>query len=248
MTPPAYGDGELVRRLDGSDLADAPDEVPVVPAATVVLLRDGSDGPEVLLLRRDRDLAFAGGRWVFPGGRVDPSDREVAGPDAAEEDVARAAAIRETEEEAGLVVGPEAMHAFSHWTTPPGPTRRYATWFFLAEAPAGAEVEIDDLEIVAHRWMRPADALDAKHAGEIDLTPPTFVTLTWLQRFGSVAEAVDAAEAAGVERFASNIVVDAARVCALYEGDAGYETGEVDADGPRHRLWLTDPWRYERTV
>ena len=96
--------------------------------------------------------------------------------------------------------------------------------------------------------MRPTDALAAKHDGEIDLTPPTFVTLTWLERFHSVAEAVVAAEAAGVEHFASNIVVDADRVCAIYEGDAGYGTGDVDAEGPRHRLWLTEPWTYERTI
>ena len=43
-----------------------------IPAATVVLLRDGADGVETLMLRRDVNLAFAGGAWVFPGGRLDP--------------------------------------------------------------------------------------------------------------------------------------------------------------------------------
>lgn len=234
-------------RVDGSDLADDADAVPVVPAATVVLLRDGDDDVEVLLLRRDRDLAFAGGRWVFPGGRVDPGDRQRAGDGASDEVVARVAAVREAEEEAGLALDRETFVAFAHWTTPPGPTRRFATWFFLAPAPDGP-VRIDDLEIVAHRWMTPDAALQAKHAGDIDLTPPTFVTLGWLSRFASVAEAVAAARASGIERYASNIVVDADRVAALYEGDAGYETGDVHAEGPRHRLWLTDPWRYERTV
>ena len=42
-----------------------------VPAATVIVLRDGPDGPEALMLKRDRDLSFAGGMWVFPGGRID---------------------------------------------------------------------------------------------------------------------------------------------------------------------------------
>ena len=45
-----------------------------MPAATVVLLRDTPDGVETLMLRRDTELAFAGGAWVFPGGRIDPED------------------------------------------------------------------------------------------------------------------------------------------------------------------------------
>ena len=43
-------------------------------AATVVLLRPGSSGPEVYLLRRQTSMAFAGGMCVFPGGGVDPRD------------------------------------------------------------------------------------------------------------------------------------------------------------------------------
>ena len=53
------------RRRSGVDAA---------PAATVVLLRDGDDGLEVLLARRSSKLAFHGGAWVFPGGRIDPDD------------------------------------------------------------------------------------------------------------------------------------------------------------------------------
>ena len=46
------------------------------PAATVVLIRDGEQGLEVLLARRSSQLAFHGGAWVFPGGLVDRGDRE----------------------------------------------------------------------------------------------------------------------------------------------------------------------------
>lgn len=55
-------------------------EVPAVarPAATVVLVREGADGPEVLLLRRNRATGFVPGAWVFPGGRVDAADGEDA--------------------------------------------------------------------------------------------------------------------------------------------------------------------------
>ena len=91
-------------------------------AATVVLMRDGIDGPEVYLLRRQASMAFAAGMCVFPGGGVDPRDFDAtiawAGPSAAQwaaqlgtdEATARAlvcAAVRETFEESGvLLAGP----------------------------------------------------------------------------------------------------------------------------------------------
>ena len=49
-----------------------------MPAATLVLLRDAAASPEVLLLRRSRATRFAPGFYVFPGGRVDPSDGDGA--------------------------------------------------------------------------------------------------------------------------------------------------------------------------
>ncbi|MFC8718699.1 NUDIX hydrolase [Kitasatospora sp. NPDC057198] len=98
--------------------------VPPRPSATVVLLREGAAGPEVYLLRRRATMAFAGGMYAYPGGGVDPRDREVrppwAGPSPAEwagrlgvdEPTACAvlcAAVRETFEEAGvLLAGPDA--------------------------------------------------------------------------------------------------------------------------------------------
>jgi 8-oxo-dGTP pyrophosphatase MutT (NUDIX family) len=53
---------------------DAAREVPVRPAATVMLLRDGPSGLEVFMLRRATSASFAGGAYVFPGGRVDDAD------------------------------------------------------------------------------------------------------------------------------------------------------------------------------
>jgi 8-oxo-dGTP pyrophosphatase MutT (NUDIX family) len=95
------------------------------PAATVVLLRDGRDGLEAYLQRRPRAMGFAGGLWVFPGGRVDDADRDPAvdarwaGPPPAAWaerlglplDDARGhvvAACRETLEEAGLLLADPA--------------------------------------------------------------------------------------------------------------------------------------------
>lgn len=51
-----------------------PATVPVRPAATVMLVRDADEGLEVFMLRRTLNAAFAGGMYVFPGGRVDLAD------------------------------------------------------------------------------------------------------------------------------------------------------------------------------
>jgi 8-oxo-dGTP pyrophosphatase MutT (NUDIX family) len=83
------------------------------PAATVVVFRRDPDGgpPQILLLERSGTMAFAGGATVFPGGAVDAADRILAAtlgeavlldPDDA---AARVAAVRETLEESGLVIG-----------------------------------------------------------------------------------------------------------------------------------------------
>lgn len=50
------------------------DDIPIRPAATVMLIRDGDDGIEVFMLRRTTAAAFAAGLFVFPGGRVDDVD------------------------------------------------------------------------------------------------------------------------------------------------------------------------------
>ncbi|NYZ17778.1 NUDIX domain-containing protein [Azospirillum sp. RWY-5-1] len=78
------------------------------PAATVILLRDGADGPEVYVIRRHDALAFAGGATVFPGGRIDPADGDPAWadlcPGTGDDHASRIAAIRETFEECGLLL------------------------------------------------------------------------------------------------------------------------------------------------
>lgn len=106
-------------------VTDRPVEAPAVPrdAATVVLVRDAAAGVEAYLMRRQESMAFAAGMYVFPGGGVDPRDRDAsvdwAGPDVdawaerfgCDRPTARAlvcAAVRETFEEAGvLLAGPD---------------------------------------------------------------------------------------------------------------------------------------------
>lgn len=87
----------------------APKTKAEIEAATLVVFRcAGASGPpELLMVVRSHEMAFAGGMAVFPGGRVDPADRELASklaPDLDPVEAAhRVAAIRETIEETGLV-------------------------------------------------------------------------------------------------------------------------------------------------
>jgi 8-oxo-dGTP pyrophosphatase MutT (NUDIX family) len=83
------------------------------PAATVLLLRDGLDGVEVFMVVRHHAIDFAAGALVFPGGRVEEADHEVAArpedcpnPDGLDVDAMafRIAAIRETFEECGVLL------------------------------------------------------------------------------------------------------------------------------------------------
>jgi len=221
-----------------------PSQAPPLAAATVILVRDAEGGLEALMLRRNSKIAF-GGMWVFPGGKVDPADR--AGVDPADAlACARRAAVREAVEEASLAVAEESLVPFSHWTPPPIAPVRFATWFFLARAPSG-QVTIDQGEIHEHVWLRPAEVLRRRDAGEVELAPPTFVTLHELARSPDVEHALALARTREPERFETRIAKGERGIAALWHGDAGYEAGDASAAGPRHRLWMLEGgWLYER--
>ena len=75
-----------------------------IPAATIILVRERSGGPpELLMVERAGSMAFAAGAYVFPGGRIDEADRQLA--ERAGIDAAAVAAIRETLEETAVPVG-----------------------------------------------------------------------------------------------------------------------------------------------
>ena len=173
---------------------------PLLPAATVALLRQGPAGVETLIMRRNPNLRVMGGMWVFPGGRVDAADH-AGGTDAGRPDdtyaAARKAAVREAHEEAGLRVDPQSLVPLSHWIPPPDFPHQLATWFFLAPAPPGA-VRVDGGEIAEHVWLSPTEAI-RRHteAGGSLFLPPTYVTLSNLLPFPTVTDALAAAREAG---------------------------------------------------
>jgi 8-oxo-dGTP pyrophosphatase MutT (NUDIX family) len=183
--------------------------------------------------------------WVFPGGRIEPADTDPTAPDNLEA-AARRAAAREAGEEAALAVDPSTLVWFSHWTPPPITIKRYATWFFAAPAPPGTVV-VDGDEATDHVWVRPAEALAKRNALEIELSPPTWITLEQLAPFATTTDVLAALAARPAEYFATRFSVVDDGAVALYAGDAGYETSDASLPGARHRLWmLSSGWRYER--
>jgi len=232
---------------------------PPVLAATVILLRDRSGGAtgdpgdaadsrlEILMLKRNSKIAF-GGMWVFPGGRLDPEDWQ--GVDEGDElGASRRAAEREALEECGLAVDPAAMHPFSHWTPPKTTPRRFLTWFFAARAGSG-EVEIDHGEIHESDWMSPIDALRRRDAGEIEIAPPTFVSLSELTVYRDVDHALSSIQQRQPERFQTVIGLSEHGPVAMWHGDSGYDAGDPSATAPHHRLTMkkSAPWLYVRTT
>lgn len=223
-------------------------EVRIDLAATVIILRTARERLEVLLMRRSSKLAFHGGAWVFPGGKVDAADAQAASDPDDGLSTARHAAVRETQEEAGLTVDAARLVVVSHWTTPLGRPRRFSTWFFAVDVESAAEVVVDGGEIREHRWMRPADALAARARGELELPAPTFVTLSLLQDFASAEDALAYYRAHEPPTYLPKLHLHPDGELTLYHGDAAYEEGDLERVGPRHRLhMLRSGWRYERS-
>ena len=248
-----------------------------VPAATVVLLRPGPDGPEVLLTHRPTTMAFAADLHVFPGGRVDPGDADprLAGRSALSPDGAAAAlggnlspaaghaafvaAIREVLEEAGVAarrrgstggrprggaarpprgetgmaqvaddldlrLRTDLLVPIGHWTTPPIMPRRFDTWFFAAELPAGAEPTFAADEVLSGRWLTPTAALESMANGDIAMWPPTAATLQQLAHAAGLTEVRERI----VLRRASppRVVVERPGLTRIVVGEAGGVPGQ----------------------
>jgi 8-oxo-dGTP pyrophosphatase MutT (NUDIX family) len=201
-------------------------------AASVIVLRGGDEALEVLLLRRNPATRFMGGAWVFPGGAVDVCDvaegerDEGASRLAGETDLDwshRVAAIREVEEEAGLLLpDPAALVKFSRWITPPQITIRFDTHFFLAPAPDGQEPRADGREMVALGWHTPPGALSAHRRGELDLVFPTIKHLEQLAGFGSATELLEWATGREVVAVEPHVQITGETARVVLPGEPGY--------------------------
>lgn len=145
-------------------------------AATLILVRRDAKEPRILMGKRHAGMAFQPNKYVFPGGRIDPADQRIAAGGDLRPEVLRKtaigiaparargpalAAIRETFEEAGVLVGMRSekiprtrAHAWSRFfahgvvpelekldfigraITPPNRTRRFDARFFMADGEA----------------------------------------------------------------------------------------------------------------
>ncbi len=193
------------------------DVTPPRLAASVIVLRGGDEGLEVLLVQRNPASRFMGGAWVFPGGSVDAVDGEG-------QDGLRAAAMREAEEEAGIVLSdPEELLPYSRWITPKLVKIRFDTWFFVAHAPAGASPQVDGSECVAWRWHTPQDALAAHAAEQLMLVFPTIKHLEQLGTFANASALVAHARSREVQPVEPRVVLEGEVARVLLPGDPGYD-------------------------
>ena len=117
---------------------------------------------------------------------------------------------------------PERLVPQSRWITPPGEARRFDTWVFLAQVPAGQTPSPDGGETSAGRWVAPADALARAEAGEMILAPPTSRTLEHLLPFRSVVEALEAARRVAPATYAPMPVRTPDGDCMVLPGDPLY--------------------------
>ena len=167
----------------------------VRPAATVILWRNGSDGPQVLMGQRGEGAVFMPSKFVFPGGRVDPEDHAAARPGFLSSDCARrlmlmvpndapaaevlvAAALRELTEATGLNLASmehPSLRFIFRAITPPGRTRRFDARFLLAHADSlggdGNDFAAASGELQHLRWLPlpEARALDLPFITEVVL-------------------------------------------------------------------------------
>ena len=151
---------------------------PVRPrdAASLVLLRDGKSGLEVLIGRRGKGARFMPGRYVFPGGRVTPDDARLwadeRDEDARQLRALKHAALRETFEETGLIVGRRAPRGVAGGNGALSPIEQAYARHGLVPAPGllrlvGRAITPTDSPIRFHAHFFVADGVEAAGA----LTP-----------------------------------------------------------------------------
>ena len=222
-------------------------------AATVLLVRDGPAGLQVFMVVRHHKIEFASGALVFPGGKVEPEDRALAGDDT--EAIARVAAIRETYEECGVLLvrprggGPlgastlpfrerlaaedlapalDALTLFAHWITPPILPKRFDTRFYIVEAPADQTAAHDGGEAVDSVWIEPQRALAEAAQGLRTLVLPTRLNLELLAASATARAAVAAAKSRRVARIEPIATRTPTGYRLTIPHDAGYGAADYD--------------------
>ncbi len=214
-------------------------------ASTVVCLRDGTQGLEVLLVERHPGLRAWGGAWVFPGGTFTEAETllSVRSPEAA----ARRAAVRELSEEVGVTVSEQSLVPHARWVTPLGEPHRYRTWFFLLSLQTAA-IDLDRRELTSFRWVSIKRALFEQAAQTLNLPAPTFVSLCLLSEHDRAAGAIENLRRDPTPELFPRLLEIPGGRCALLPEDIAYANADSDLEqpGPRHRVWMQPgQFRYE---
>ncbi len=205
-----------------------------IPSATIILGRDSGDDIEIFMVKRNRQIDFAAGALVFPGGKVEADDampgvvrRCLMVNRRPEPDIGfYVAAIREVYEESGILLARDRGDAkivssdrlagledkrralcanelkfsqmlekedlypacdcltpFAHWITPGVMPKRFDTWFFIADAPAGHTGCHDGCESVDSLWLTPEKVISVAAEGKFTVMFPTRMNITKMSRF-----------------------------------------------------------------
>ena len=197
----------------------------------MALIRQSRAQLEVLMLRRNPDLVFAPNNWVFPGGKLDELENKHATTNLPY--AFRLAACRECLEETDIVISPESLSPISHWTTPKFRTKRFATQFFVALVHANISVVVDGSEIVEFNWLTPSEALNRHKREQLEMMPPTLVTLTELSKLQSFDQILAYYQSRPPQRYNPRGQLyepsdGKPNGCFLYEGDSGYADNNPD--------------------
>jgi 8-oxo-dGTP pyrophosphatase MutT (NUDIX family) len=177
-------------------------------AASLIAVRDTPSGPQILVLERGAGSRFLPGYVAFPGGAIDELDPQLALRWFSDRDEsARAGAIRELVEEAGLAVtrsglveslseepvdlappSADQLPQIAHWTAPERVPVRFDARFFAVASAGGLTPTPDGGETAAAWWVSPSELLHQWEAGERKLYWPTYFIMTHLARCADVAQ------------------------------------------------------------
>lgn len=211
-------------------------------AATAIPLREGDDGLEVLMVKRNESLSF-GGMWTFPGGTLEDIDGPT--PPIDDEDgcdwgtpqflaAAAAGAVRETREETNLSCALASLAWYSHWIPPEHAKNRFATWFFLAPEVYG-ELVVDKQENSQARWLTPRRGMEEHADANFPMVAPTWCTLYDLDASPRIDALIDRSITQGPYRYQTRALRNEEGLWLVWLGDASYESGDLQAAGPRNR-------------
>lgn len=176
-------------------------------AASVIAARQGSSGPEVLVVERSAGSRFLPGYVAFPGGATDEEDAAHAERwFGAPGEAPRACAVRELLEEVGLALTANGLRAaavdelessppradqlreIAHWIAPEDVPVRFDARYFAVAAPGDVEPEPDGHETAHAWWASPSSLLDEWAIERRKLYWPTYFTMRELARCATVDE------------------------------------------------------------